>query len=118
MDGTLTVTSHLKPSTAHDGVTWNSHCKHSALGPILPFPSLEMMLDVPGALLGQVVKILAQNQQGKDSKHGGALHKGLGQGAHRDKSLPQLGGFGAEHGQPSSPELKQDFREICGIFSA
>lgn len=77
MDGTLTVTSHLKPSTAHDGVTWNSHCKHSALGPILPFPSLEMMLDVPGALLGQVVKILAQNQQGKDSKHGGLCTRDL-----------------------------------------
>lgn len=106
MDGTRTLTSHLKHGTAHDGVTWNSHCKHNALGPILPFPALEMMLDVPGALLGPVLKIPAQNQQGKDSKHGGALHRlGFGQGAHRDKSLSQLGGFGAE--QEEEPPVQR-----------
>lgn len=73
MDGSHTVTSHLKHRAANDGVTWNSHCKHNTLGPILPFPALEIMLDVPRALLGQVLKIPAQKkptyQQGKDSKH-------------------------------------------------
>lgn len=70
MDGTHTVTSHPKHREANDGITWSSHCKQNTLGPILPFPALDMMLDMPRALLGQVLKIPAQNQQGKDSKHG------------------------------------------------
>lgn len=99
MDETRTVTSHLKHSIANDGVTWNSHCRHNTLGPILPFPVLAMMLDVPEALLGQVLKIPAQNQQTARTK------LGFRQGPPRDKTLPQLGGFGAEQEEKPSVQL-------------
>lgn len=92
-------------------------------------PALEMMLDVPGALFGQALKIPAQNQQGKDSKHGGgAVHSlGFGQGMLPGMTNCEALGQGRRKSpqcnvvaklSPGSPELNWDFREIHGNFNA
>lgn len=127
MDETCTVTSHLKHRPANYGATWNSHCKRNTLGPILPCPALEMMLDMPGAFFGACPENTCTKPAGQGLQAWGAgrdLHKlGFGQGAPRDKALSQLGGCGAEQeGKPSvqscKAQLKQDFSKIHGVFNA
>lgn len=98
MDGTRTVTSHPKHRAANDGVTWNSHCKHNILGPILPFPALGRDPGYARSTFGAgpentCTKPARQGLQAEggaqDFAQTGLLDKGL------PGTLSQLGGVGA-----------------------